>query len=77
MLRSALDDSGGERKTRGLGEVLCSAERRAARAADHQMLIVADPVTGGELLEQGTIEPSRRAEVGILDNGVLPQSRVA
>src|SRR6476646_3936602 len=49
----------------------------AGRAADHQMLIVADPSAGRELLEQGAIEPTRRAAVGILDDGVLPQPRVA
>src|SRR5436309_15597341 len=41
------------------------------------MLIVADPVTRGELLEQGTIEPARHAEVGVLDDCVLPQSGLA
>ena len=41
------------------------------------MLAVADPAASGELLEQRTIEPARHAEVGILDDGALPQSGVA
>jgi hypothetical protein len=43
------------------------------RAADQQMLAVADPAAGRERLEQATIEPARRAQIGVFYNGVLPQ----
>ena len=37
------------------------------------MLVLADPGAGGELLEQATIEPARRAQIGVLDHCVLAQ----
>src|SRR5512135_49298 len=49
----------------------------AGRPADDEMVMVADPAAGRELLEQQAIEAARRAEVGVLDHGGLAQPRVA
>src|SRR5208283_2433400 len=47
------------------------------RAADQQMLAVADPAAGGEGLEQAAVQTAWGAEVGVLDHRGLTQSRVA
>jgi hypothetical protein len=44
------------------------------RAADQQMLAVPDPLAGGELLEQRPVEPTRRAQIGVLDHSILAQA---
>ena len=45
----------------------------AGRPDDRQMMVVADPLAGGELLEQGAIEAARRAQVDVLDDRGLAQ----
>src|SRR5689334_2161697 len=42
-------------------------------ADDHQMVMLAQPVAGGELLEQGAVETAMRAVVDVLDDGGLAQ----
>ena len=51
--------------------------RRIGRAADEQVLAGADPVAGGELLEQRAIEATWRAVIGVLDHRAVPQSCLA
>jgi hypothetical protein len=41
------------------------------------MLAMTDPVTTGEFVEQGPIQAARCPEVGVLDDGILAQSRLA
>ena len=48
-----------------------------SRAADQEMVVVAEPPKGGEFLEQAPVEPARRARVGVLDRGVLAQPDMA
>src|ERR1700733_1709711 len=50
---------------------------RTRRTADYQVLAVTDPVTASEFEEQRAVQTTRRAEVGVLDHGVLTQSGLA
>ena len=37
------------------------------RTDDHQMMMIADPLAGGELVEQGTVETARGMQVDVFD----------
>ena len=47
------------------------------RADDDQMMMVADPLAGGELVEQSAVEAAVGAEVDVLDDGRLAQPGLA
>jgi hypothetical protein len=47
------------------------------RADDDQMVMIAQPLAGGEFLEQGVVEAARRMQVDVLDDGGLAQLGVA
>ena len=58
----------------------CAGQPRlpdAGWAADDQVLAGADPLAGGELLEQRAIEAAWRAIIGVLDHRAVPQSCLA
>ena len=46
----------------------------AGRADDDQVLMLIDPVAGGELGEQRLVEPARRLHIDVLDDGVLSKT---
>ena len=45
----------------------------AGRAAKDQIVVRIDPIAGGELVEQGTVETPWRAVIDVLDDGVVAQ----
>ena len=45
----------------------------AGRAADQHVVAVADPATRRKRLEQASVETTRRAQIGVLDDRVLSQ----
>ena len=47
------------------------------RSDDEKVMMAGDPLAGGELVEQRLVEPARRPEIDILDDGVLAQAREA
>ena len=48
---------------------------QAARPGDEQIAAFGDPVAGGELEEQGAVEPARALIIDILDAGRMTQAR--
>ena len=44
-------------------------------ADDDQVLVLIDPVAGGELGEQWFVEAARRFHIGVFNNGILPKPR--
>ena len=52
----------------------CASCHQPGRADDEQVLMSVDPFAGDELLEQRLVEPARRLDVDILDDGVLTEA---
>src|SRR4030088_3169022 len=49
----------------------------AGRANDHQVMMIAHPLAGGEPLEQGTVEAAWCMQINVLDDGGLAQLSLA
>src|SRR5204863_8842440 len=46
-------------------------------ADDEEVLVPLDPLAGGQILEQRSVEPTRRLHVDVFDDGVLSEAGVA